>query len=535
MVNIKNIVSGGDSYLGLQGSRVRAAGSHLRGKLCKHSKKLRFGSLNLGTIRMGRWLKRWLYQGSIPSLYRRPDGLAVFVIPKIGCSLAKTHVTSGKAAGTSIIVAEMMKAFGVEGAQQISDVIEDSIHFGKITAEFNDSIIIFLHKGKGVIVRQLKERSMPSTRHFLYLEKCTQTCHQMALCELSIEEWLLQLIQSMCENARSRESVGCNPRSVWTLALTKVLPLAPYCSSQFWEPHFPQMSYRIIIESLKELQEKLILWKTHMERKGLRVSMGQTKIVIYRPGLDLQKTPMPCVSGASAQKPYHVMVVQLSFRCEWCTGHARPVDCTPKAEVTMAKENIEVVPSFFYLGDWLSSCGGCELAFITGCRAHGANSMSSWPSSLPAHFRSPPEEEFTINMSGAPCSMQADPGHQLCQFCIASNVMTQLWSVVCGVTTKNQVSSQDILERMQLVDVAKVLRTRRLRWHGHEEHIDGWLEKVQRLNPTGGRGQGRPKKTWTELIGKECLALGLAGNHPFYKKAWSGRLRSAIRLDLPLN
>ena len=41
--------------------------------------------------------------------------------------------------------------------------------------------------------------------------------------------------------------------------------------------------------------------------------------------------------------------------------------------------------------------------------SHGANSMSSRPSSPPAHFPSPPEEEFTIHMSGAPCSMQAKP------------------------------------------------------------------------------------------------------------------------------
>ena len=45
-----------------------------------------------------------------------------------------------------------------------------------------------------------------------------------------------------------------------------------------------------------------------------------------------------------------------------------------------------------------------------------------------------------------------------------------------------------------------VLRTHRLRWHGHVERSDGWLKKVQKLNPTGGRGRGLPKKTWTEVI-----------------------------------
>ena len=55
---------------------------------------------------------------------------------------------------------------------------------------------------------------------------------------------------------------------------------------------------------------------------------------------------------------------------------------------------------------------------------------------------------------------------------------------MCGVTIKNEVSSWDLLDRMQLDDLAKVLRTRRLKWHGHVERSDGWLKKVQKLNPT---------------------------------------------------
>ena len=41
---------------------------------------------------------------------------------------------------------------------------------------------------------------------------------------------------------------------------------------------------------------------------------------------------------------------------------------------------------------------------------------------------------------------------------------------MCRVTTKYKVSSQYLLEGMQLV---KVLHTRRLRWHGRVERRDG--------------------------------------------------------------
>ena len=65
---------------------------------------------------------------------------------------------------------------------------------------------------------------------------------------------------------------------------------------------------------------------------------------------------------------------------------------------------------------------------------------------------------------------------------------------MCSVTTKDQVSWQDLLEKMQLHDLAKILLTHRLRWHDDVEYSNGWLKKVQKFNPTGGRGRGRPKK-----------------------------------------
>ena len=97
---------------------------------------------------------------------------------------------------------------------------------------------------------------------------------------------------------------------------------------------------------------------------------------------------------------------------------------------------------------------------------------------------------------------------------------------MCSVTTKYQASSQDPLGRMQLDDLAKVVHTRRLRWHSHVERSDGWLKKVEKLNPIGGFGRRHPKKTWTKVINKNCLALGLTetplptGNLEWWTQKW---------------
>ena len=63
---------------------------------------------------------------------------------------------------------------------------------------------------------------------------------------------------------------------------------------------------------------------------------------------------------------------------------------------------------------------------------------------------------------------------------------------MCGVTTKKQVSSQALLDMMQLDNLEKVPLIPRLRWHNHVERRESKLKKVQKLNPVGGRDPGRP-------------------------------------------
>ena len=96
-----------------------------------------------------------------------------------------------------------------------------------------------------------------------------------------------------------------------------------------------------------------------------------------------------------------------NFRCKRYTGQDRPIYGRPMAEATVGREKLEVVSSLCYLGDALSLGGGCELATITRCRVAWGIFNESCPSSPPAHFPLPPEDEFTIRVSGMPCFMQA--------------------------------------------------------------------------------------------------------------------------------
>ena len=80
-----------------------------------------------------------------------------------------------KAPGTSPIVTGMLKAFGDEGAQQISDIIEDIIHINKIPTEWEEGIIVSLCKGKEVALEQgITKASNCYTRPWSFL-RCWET------------------------------------------------------------------------------------------------------------------------------------------------------------------------------------------------------------------------------------------------------------------------------------------------------------------------------------------------------------------------
>ena len=122
-----------------------------------------------------------------------------------------------------------------------------------------------------------------------------------------------------------------------------------------------------------------------MEKKGLRVNAGKTKIMICGTGLDLLQSSgeFPCAvccTGVGSNSIFcngckHWVHKKCSglkrlkkdpdYRCTRCQGTARPLDGRPQKEVQVGPDKLEVVASFCYLGDMLSAAGGCELSTTT--------------------------------------------------------------------------------------------------------------------------------------------------------------------------
>ena len=259
------------------------------------------------------------------------------------------------------------------------------------------------------VVRQLQEKYLAANKRlymaFVDLEKAFDRVPRKviwwALRKLGVEEWIVRLVQGMYANARSRVrvgegyseefkvKVGVHQGSVLSPLLFIIVLEAlsqEFRSGVPWEVLYAD-DLVIIAESLEECVRRLLTWKEAMEKKGLRVNAGKTKIMICGTGLDLLQSSdeFPCAvcrTGVGSSSIFcngckHWVHKKCSglkrlkkdpdYRCTRCQGTARPLDGRPQKEVQVGPDKLEVVASFsyMYLGDMLSAAGGCELSTTT--------------------------------------------------------------------------------------------------------------------------------------------------------------------------
>ena len=254
------------------------------------------------------------------------------------------------------------------------------------------------------IVRQLQEKHLAANKPlymaFVDLEKAFDRVPRdviwWAMRKLGIDEWLVRLVQSMYKDVRSRVrvgdgyseefgvGVGVHQGSVLSPLLFIIVLEA--LSREFrtgcpWELLYAD-DLMISAESMEELLVKVQTWKTEMEKKGLRVNMGKTKIMESGINLDVLKKSGKypcgvCQSGVGSSNAIFCggckrwvhkkcsgikgpLRPDPEFRCARCLGTARAIDEREVSEVEVGNEKLEVVPEFCYLGDMLSAGGGCD-------------------------------------------------------------------------------------------------------------------------------------------------------------------------------
>ena len=82
---------------------------------------------------------------------------------------------------------------------------------------------------------------------------------------------------------------------------------------------------------------------------------------------------------------------------------------------------------------------------------------------------------------------------------------------MCNVKVKDRVPSKELRERLGIDDIVLILQQNRLRWYGHvlrKEDTD-WVKKCMEYEVDVSRPRGRPKRTWKEVVQKDCQARNL--------------------------
>ena len=91
---------------------------------------------------------------------------------------------------------------------------------------------------------------------------------------------------------------------------------------------------------------------------------------------------------------------------------------------------------------------------------------------------------------------------------------------MCGVKLHDRVPSKELRGRLELEDIISVLRRNRLRWYGHVLRKEDWVKKCMEYKVEGTRPRGRPKKTWRQIVEKDCRARGLNREDAMVRARW---------------
>ena len=307
----------------------------------------------------------------------------------------------------------------------------------------------------------------------------------------------------------------------------------------------------IISESLEECIRRLLTWKEAMEKKGLSVNAGKTKIMICGMSLDLLQSSgkFPCTichTGVGSNSIFcngckhwvhkkcrglKCLTKDPDYRCTRCQRTACPLDGRPQREVQIGPDKLEVVASFCYLGDMLSTAGGCELSTTT----HVKTAWKKFKELLPVlssrhlsfktrgHVYSACVRSTMLHTSET--WPQTKPNLQRLQ----QNDRAMIRQL-CKVRPQDVVTtrSNELLARLGIEDLDLILKERRLRWYGHVECSNGAVKTAFHIQVKGKRGPRTPKMTWKQLTERDCREWKLLAINPHDRNMWRSGVRSAM-------
>jgi len=294
-------------------------------------------------------------------------------------------------------------------------------------------------------------------------------------------------------------------------------------------------------ETLAEVVEEFRRWKMALERRGLKVNLDKTKIMVTgRESVPVRSGRYPCgVCGRGVGVNSNLCV-----RCNlWCHKRCSGVQnvstvrdfvcptCTRGGNQSRYADHsfivddtrIEEVSSFCYLGDLIGVEGGAERAV----RMRIAAAWSKWrelADMLCNRWIPIKNRAIMYNTCIRATLLYASetwPLTQNLENCIRSSDRRMI-RMMTQTRLTDRVGSDELLRRCGLEDVLNVIKVRRLRWYGHvaRRSREEELGRVFGVEVGGRRPRGRPKKTWMDCVRCDMGRIGAREEDALDRQRW---------------
>ena len=120
--------------------------------------------------------------------------------------------------------------------------------------------------------------------------------------------------------------------------------------------------------------------------------------------------------------------------------------------------------------------------------------------------------------------MPVNAGHPPSRFSWRFTGTTEPWSDGSAMFTLMIESAGILFSR----SIESIRHYNRLRWHGHVERRDGWINKVMSHVVEGSRSRGRPKKTWSDCIQDDRKEWRMTKTDAMNRAKWRSSMRTAM-------
>jgi len=93
---------------------------------------------------------------------------------------------------------------------------------------------------------------------------------------------------------------------------------------------------------------------------------------------------------------------------------------------------------------------------------------------------------------------------------------------MCNVKVRDRVPNKELSERLGIDNIILILQQNRFRWYVYvlcKEDTD-WVKKCMEYEVEGSRPRGKPKRTWKEVVQKDCQARNLNREDAMDRGRW---------------